>query len=61
MSDCAQLEACPVWANFKSDIKNIWIRNYCQGDKQERCERKRLGMSGEPVPDNLLPNGTTHN
>lgn len=61
MSDCEFLAKCPVWAKFSTDtIKAIWIKNYCQGDKQDRCERKRRAAAGEPVPENLLPNGTTH-
>jgi hypothetical protein len=61
MADCEKLAGCPVWARFKSDIKTIWIRNYCQGDKQDRCARKLLARSGVPVPSNLLPNNTTLN
>ena len=60
MSECEFLAKCPVWAKFNSDIKNIWINNYCKGDKQDRCERKRRAQAGESVPDNMLPNGTTH-
>jgi hypothetical protein len=59
MSECAFLNSCPVWDHFKSDLKSIWIKNYCRGDKQDRCARKQLASEGREVPANLLPNGTT--
>lgn len=58
MADCVNLARCPVWERFKSDLKTIWIKNYCQGDKQDRCARKLLAKEGKPVPPNLLPNNT---
>lgn len=58
MADCPSLARCPIWEHFKSDIKYVWIKNYCQGDKQERCARKLLARQGEEVPLNLLPNNT---
>lgn len=59
MADCEYLEKCPVWARFKSSIKDVWIKNYCQGEKQDRCARKLLSTEGKDVPGQLLPNGTT--
>ncbi|MEN8169886.1 MAG: hypothetical protein ABFS08_06650 [Pseudomonadota bacterium] len=59
MADCKYLAKCAVWKKFNSDIKNIWIKNYCKGDKQERCARKLMGEQGKKVPVNMLPNGTT--
>ena len=59
MADCKYLAKCAVWKKFNSDIKSIWIKNYCQGDKQDRCARKLMGESGQKVPADLLPNGTT--
>lgn len=62
MSDCEFLQKCPVWERFRSDIKNIWIKNYCRGPLQEKCARRQLCQDGQPVPDTLLPNGTSlHN
>jgi hypothetical protein len=60
MADCEYLDKCPIWARFQSDIKKIWIKNYCQGEKQSRCARKNLSLEGTAVPADLLPNGTTH-
>ena len=59
MNDCEFLSKCPVWDKFKSDIKNIWIKNYCQGSLQEKCERRQMSRTDQPIPDTLLPNGTS--
>jgi hypothetical protein len=34
----------------------VWQSFYCDGS-HARCERFRLGQSGRPVPERLLPNG----
>lgn len=34
----------------------IWQDNYCTGNFA-KCARYQLTCSGNPVPDNLLPNG----
>jgi hypothetical protein len=58
MEDCEYLEGCPVFARFRVEgAKNFWIRLYCQGLKQEECERRKLANVGELVPETLLPNG----
>jgi hypothetical protein len=59
MSDCEYLEKCPVWSKFQSDIKNVWISGYCKGALQAKCARKKLVSDGKPVPENLLPNGSS--
>lgn len=38
----------------------VWQTNYCSADF-ERCERFRRSARGEPVPQNLLPNGKSLN
>jgi hypothetical protein len=58
MADCEYLDSCPVWANLNSDIKYVWIKHYCTGDKQERCERKQAYQQSGSAPENLLPNGS---
>ncbi len=58
MSDCQKLASCPVWESFNSDIKFIWINNYCRGPRQDRCARLLLVHAEKPVPPDLLPNGT---
>jgi hypothetical protein len=58
MQDCEYLATCPIFNRFRLEgIKNFWIRLYCQGEKQTRCQRKALKESGQTVPENLLPNG----
>lgn len=59
MPHCKHLDLCPVWKRFQSTIKEVWIKNYCKGDKQERCVRKTLLIQRQEVPLNLLPNGTS--
>ena len=59
MADCEYLEACSIFAQFKSeDIKDFWIQLYCKGPKQDNCARKPLMKAGQEVPETLLPNGT---
>jgi len=59
MQDCDKLKECPVWHSFNSDVKFIWINNYCRGPRQERCARLALVRAEKPVPADLLPNGTS--
>lgn len=57
MAECPNLETCPVWQRFKTDLKLLWVKVYCLGDKQCECERKKLKAQGKDVPMELLPNG----
>lgn len=59
MNDCEYLEGCIVWKRFHSDIKNIWITGYCKGAMQDKCARKKLVDEDKPVPEGLLPNGSS--
>jgi hypothetical protein len=34
----------------------VWQSFYCDGEFR-RCERYKLALTGESVPDKLLPNG----
>jgi hypothetical protein len=36
----------------------VWQIHYCDGPF-ERCARLKRARAGEPVPQNLLPNGAT--
>ncbi len=57
--DCEYLATCPIFAKFKNEgLRSMWIALYCQGTKQQECERKRLKKGGREVPMTLLPNGT---
>ena len=56
--ECELLAECPIYNKFKGKgIKNFWIRVYCKGRKHVECERKLIHLSGESVPESLLPNG----
>ena len=58
MAQCEYLDKCPIFRKFKSEgLANIWISNYCQGDKMEKCERRVLTKKGVAHPITLLPNG----
>jgi len=58
MSDCEFLEKCPIFAKFCSEgLKNVWIRGYCKKDP-EKCERKKIRLSGQMPPPAMLPNGS---
>ncbi len=58
MSDCEFLEKCPIFARFSSEgTANYWINMFCKG-KNEKCERKKLRLAGQEVPQTMLPNGT---
>ena len=39
-------------------IDEKWIEKYCKGDNKS-CVRYKMEESGEPHPDNMLPNGET--
>jgi hypothetical protein len=41
---------------FRQYAKKVYVELYCQGD-YERCKRRTLRLSGQPVPANLLPHG----
>ncbi|MEW6647616.1 MAG: hypothetical protein AB1450_10480 [Pseudomonadota bacterium] len=58
MTECEQLQQCPVWKNFSTVAAYVWINNYCKGPRRERCARLQLFRSGQAVPADLLPNGT---
>ncbi|HIE12059.1 MAG TPA: hypothetical protein EYP63_01320 [Desulfotomaculum sp.] len=58
MAMCEFYERCPIYSKFKTEaLKNIYIKNYCSKDFQ-RCERYKISKStGQPPPENLLPDG----
>lgn len=58
MSECPQLEQCPIWKSFEGPIKTAWINSYCRGPLQERCARMQRLQEGKPISPRLLPNGT---
>jgi hypothetical protein len=54
---CANLANCKIWQEFRTNSKFFWIKQYCQGDKQEQCARAAAKKGCGQIPDNLLPNG----
>ncbi len=57
MSACCEfLEKCPMFRYFRAAAKKVYQDMYCQGDF-DRCERRKLRLAGQTVPDNLLPFG----
>lgn len=54
---CAHLANCKIWKEFRTNTKYFWIKQYCQGHKQEECARASAKKEGCQVRDNLLPNG----
>lgn len=59
MKSCTHLFDCPLFAVFTmNSALSVWKTNYCTADFS-RCARYRLSQAGQPVPQNLLPNGKT--
>ncbi|HDP69953.1 MAG TPA: hypothetical protein ENN38_03970 [Actinobacteria bacterium] len=57
MSECPNLEKCPFFKNLSlASTAEVLKNNYCR-DNFENCARKKIKDSGEPVPENLWPNG----
>ncbi|HGX92465.1 MAG TPA: hypothetical protein ENK35_04030 [Candidatus Tenderia sp.] len=55
---CPSLEKCQIWRDFSSNTKFFWIKQYCQGSKQQSCARAKCKRETGTVPANLLPNGS---
>ena len=57
MASCPHVLDCPLFAVFTmNSALGVWKSNYCTAE-YARCARYRLSEAGEPVPQNLLPNG----
>ena len=60
MADCEYLEECALFEQVRNeDIRQFWIDVCCTAPRQETCARKTLMKAGQPVPETLLPNGTS--
>jgi methyl-accepting chemotaxis protein len=57
---CPSFAGCPLRIRFFTDpelSKRAYMTRYCRGDFKA-CGRQKLGGAGEPVPLNLLPDGS---
>jgi hypothetical protein len=57
MASCTHVFNCPLFTVFTmNSALTVWKMNYCTAEFS-RCARYQLSERGEPVPQNLLPNG----
>lgn len=54
--ECEYLEGCPMFRYFKRSAQRVYTQMYCQGN-YARCERRKLRVTNQPVPESLLPFG----
>lgn len=55
---CTHCQSCELYAQFAlNPALQLWQAHYCQGD-HTRCVRFQMSLRKEPVPLNMLPNGT---
>ncbi len=61
MKDCENLATCGFFRKHleaKTLACQGFIRQYCQGDKQDDCKRKIYKQQhGVPASDDMLPSG----
>jgi len=58
MPDCPNTARCPLFPLFAvKSLLELWKVQYCSGDFT-RCERYQRSQAGQPIPPNLLPNGS---
>ena len=57
MAKCEFMEGCPMYSEFKSEnAKKTFVILYCEG-QHEDCARKKIRISGDLPPADLLPTG----
>ncbi len=54
---CQFIEKCPMFEYFCNAAKLIYRAAYCEGSF-EKCKRRQLRLSGQPVPNSMLPQGS---
>jgi ankyrin repeat protein len=55
---CSHVDTCELFAQFAlNPALRVWQAHYCDKD-HSRCARYQLARSRQPVPLNLLPNGS---
>lgn len=55
-SKCEFIEGCPMFSRFCYMAETLYRMAFCEGDF-ETCARRKLRLSGETVPENLMPQG----
>jgi hypothetical protein len=60
-NNCKHMDDCAMYQLFTlSGTLAVWQTRYCQAEF-EKCERYKKTARGEPVPNNLMPNGRSLN
>ena len=55
--DCKHISGCAMYQLFTlSGTLAVWQNRYCKAD-YGNCVRYQREACGEPVPNNLMPNG----
>ena len=61
MKDCDLLEKCGFFKKYqltKELACKGFIRQFCQGEHQNTCQRKAYRLEhGTPPPEDMMPNG----
>ncbi len=55
-SCCENTSICPMFKYFRKVAQDVYRSMFCEGDF-EACARRKLRLSGQSVPANLLPHG----
>lgn len=54
---CPWNNRCPIFERLTA-TGDVWKATFCENKTHfENCERYRLAIKSEPVPNNMLPNG----
>ncbi|HEX2735873.1 MAG TPA: hypothetical protein VHM70_29940 [Polyangiaceae bacterium] len=58
MSECPHMKRCAMYPLFTlAGTLKTWQIRYCTGEFA-LCERYQRSLRGQPVPPELMPNGT---
>jgi hypothetical protein len=56
--ECKWYQVCPMKTYYEQGrLDKKWIDMYCKGD-WDSCIRYAMEESGQPHPDNMLPDGS---
>lgn len=61
MGNCDLLDTCGFFQKYQSSQSaacRVFVREYCKGEKQDRCKRKEYRkINGESPVANMMPGG----